>query len=358
MRQRFKAREFWLFAPFLLIIAGALYWQRIEQVSKPGAHGMYVSDFKVEPAPGYWQEQGYSHQVITTISHPWPRPKWWGQQFGMQLSLFPLHPEKFQSTIKGSKRDQYVEAGAVLTVKQNGKVAPYPKNQSSISYNVRFDGSGYVFEHRIKGSEIPTDLGAVTFRGLYRIADNGLLPIAREIRKAGETLPMKPNKNSGARLTAINATPFFVSQSSRSGGKVVKEDNCWVQFHLRDMKLPTTQTKSSAIAVYGIEIQDETGKIIRPYSTKGLTQGTMSGHFTATTPLPADEKLTGIDLDFDPQLKTKGRLILRGKVSFNWNWPINFEVTLPPRDQAQNSLSRTNAYSIPLWRDGKPVEVQ
>ena len=63
MRQRIKARELWLFAPFLLMGALAFYWARVEQVSAPGASKMFVSEFAFDPAPGYWQEKGYSHEV-------------------------------------------------------------------------------------------------------------------------------------------------------------------------------------------------------------------------------------------------------------------------------------------------------
>ena len=356
MKQRFKVRELWLLVPFLLLGAGAFYWQRLERVSAPDARGMHVSDFELKTAPGYWREKGYSHEAQITISHPWPRPKWWGTTGSVQSQCDPLHPEAPQRLIRGTTPADYMAPGAALTVVRDGKSVRWPDKYAAQSDGIGFRDNQYVVTQRLKLSAIPTQAGEVTFHGLYRIVGQPQISLKRGVRKAGQSLPMPNGKNPGARIVEINATPFVRATGTAPGGKTKKEDICWIQFQIQDLKSPLLPPQEARTVIYDVEVEDENGQIIRPYSTKGFTQGTMSDAKTKGETLAADQRRGGVGLNLDQVLPTTGRLTMRGKVSLDWEWPMSFEVTLPSRRSSQSFISEAGVYPIPLWRDGKPVE--
>ncbi len=356
MKLKFKARELWLFAPFLLIIAGAIYWARVEQVSRPGAGGMLVSDFKVEAAPGYWREKGYSHQVEVSVSHPWPRPKWWGQTGNISSRCDPLHPERPESLIGGTTLNQYLSPGGAITFVQDGRNIRWPDKDAILTTSGTFENDTYRFSHYIKLSEIPAKAGAITFHGLYRIVGQPQIALERAVRKAGETLPMATDKNPGAQLLAIDAKPFQVFNGATVRGKTSKEDDCRLNFRVRDLQATASQSNFGGFPVYDIELKDEKGVIISPYSTTGFSQGTSSGETSANANRAHNERVQGTVLMIDQRIKTTGRLTMSGKISLDQRWPLQFKVELPPRGGADTYVGKADDFPIPLWRDGKPIE--
>ena len=323
MKQRFRARELWLFAPFLLILAGAFYWARVEKVSKPGASGMFVSEFKVEAAPGYWQERGFSHQIVTTVSHPWPRPKWWGQHYGKDAHYVgpvdALAPEKSSGVKNGVMPAHILAEGIALTVERNGKAVPVTRETIDDSLHFRFDGKHYIFTNYVKLSSITPSQGAVTMRGACYIEGQPHFAFRDEIRKAGEILPMVPDKNPRAQLLEISAR---LSEDTRYQVDVLA-------LIRRDEGVGRNQI---LCPVYDLEIVDGIGKIY-PLPDNNIYVGLSAwggGYYREReNQLARNEFLRYFYLKKDGKGQMWPPLKLRGKISVNDAWPIPFEVKLP-----------------------------
>ena len=356
MKPKFRARELWLFAPFLLIGAAALYWGRVEQVSQPGASEMFVSDVRVEAAPGYYQEKGMSHRVTVTVSHRWPRPKWWNQHHGNIAGLDVLHPETPSVFARSPNAGDYLEGGEVLTIMRAGKNKQLPPRYGGNYLGVGFDGTNYVSTNYFDLALIPKEWGAVTLHGLYRVATRHQVALTREVRRAGATVPFAPNRDSQAQMLAIDASPFLPLTTSGPGTKPLVEDNCQFQITLRDLRSPQERAEGTTVSIYDLELQDETGKIYQPYLTPGFTQGGRGYSDEERAQWAPGEQKVAADVSLAPSFVTKGRLRLRGKVLLNYHWPLKFEVELPPRVLKPAPYNRANRFTIPLWREGKPIK--
>ena len=346
----------WLLAPFLLIAAAAFYWARVEQVSAPGARGMFVSSFQMRDAPGYWREKGYSHEVEVRLSHPWPPPKWWGDMGYIGSQCDPMHPEIPQTLRPGDKLADFMAPGGALTGTRNGRSVRFDAQGEQQIDQIVFEDNQYVIKHHVRLSEVPQAAGAVTFRGLYRIVGRPQIPIERVIRKAGQSLPMSKNKSAGVRLLAVDSTLFEVFTTNGKGGKNTYQDSWRVLFRLQDLASPPSTSETARLIVYDIEIEDEKKQMIREYSTTGFINGTSQAPDELIKALPADEKLAVSALSLEQSLKTTGRLTMRGKISLDYRWPLEFEVKLPRRDRPDLEPSRGDVYPIPLWRSGARVK--
>ena len=334
MRRRFKARELWLFAPFLLIIAAALYWGRVEQVSKPGASEMFVLDFKVEAAPDYWQERGWSHRVTVTLSHPWPRPRWWGYSYIVSNIIDPLHPEAKQSLSRGQKLSESFARGEALTVVRDGKMWRLPREYGGNAMSFQVVGNDYVSNGYFKLSSIPKEWGAVTFHGLYRIADQPQIAVERKIRVAGETLPPPQNRDAGARVVRVTVSSFAPSTGSNRGNGFVTENRGIVQVVFQRNAGLTGNVSRALTRIYDVEVVDAKGKIYQSnqkgkFRFQGVDSSAAGSKLRQE--LPQDEDVTSINVFLDLTFGPLHELTLRGKISVDEGWPIPFETALTPR---------------------------
>ena len=324
MRQRFKARELWLFAPFLLIIAGALYWARVEQVSGPNGSLMHVSEVKVEAAPGYWQEKGMSHRVTVTISHPWPRPKWWGQHFYYRQIEGVLHPETARLSALVRDPIQAVATGESFTVVRDGKTVQLPTEYIGEYPDFEFDGTNYVSANYLNLSALPQSWGAVDIYGLYRIAGEPQLSLKRQIWESGGTLKVTPDKNPHAQLIKTTIEPFYILKSGNT-----LYDSCSINFFVRHFDVPVGQ--SADFRIYDVELHDKNGKIYRDVGSSifGVTQ--FVPVVAEGTKLREDEDAKGLSISINRFFALTDDLKIKGKISADDHWPLSFEVKLPPR---------------------------
>ena len=154
MRQRFRARELWLLVPFLLIGAAAFYWGQQEKVEALKPQGMFVSDFRVEPAPGAQQEVGMSHRVTVTVSHSLPKPTWWGGPVTTFATIDALQADKPHPLSAGQTAAQYPALGNAITIVRDGKTKKLPPKYGTDFMDFRFDGTNYVSVNYVNGSDI------------------------------------------------------------------------------------------------------------------------------------------------------------------------------------------------------------
>ncbi len=352
MKQRLRARELWLLAPFLLIGALAFYWQRAEQrgdqIGAPLARAMVVSDVKIEAAPGYYQSQGYSHRVTVKVSHPWPRPKWWGQNYPVGTLIDPLKPGQAIAASRLYTPAQHKAKGETLTFVRGGKQREVPAKYLGRYYDFRFDGTDYISVNYFGLSALPADWGAIQLHGLYRLGAQHQVGFEREIRRAGETLNVVPDKNPGARLARVYASDFHTIQEGVMGAKPIVQDQCSVLFAVDQFQPPLVAGEQVGVALHDLELQDATGKTFDVNSTPGLDTTWSFGVIDSDNPPRAEEKNVVVSFEFAPTLATRGRLRLRGTVSVGDRWPIPFEVTLPPRVIRAPKEGGNGALSNPL----------
>ncbi len=334
MRQRFKARELWLFAPFLLIGALAFWWQGREARPKPQPRSMYVSDFKAESAPGYWQERGFSHQVTVTISPGWPRPEWTNDCCNGNGPADPLHPEALLSSIASlplGRRKQTAWTGGVLTTTRNGIAVRQTKvgEERTTKYSVDEDGN-YVFVSFVRLNSVPSEAGAVKFRGLYSLAGLAPLKIEREIRKAGETMPSSNDRTTGGQIIKVVVDPF-VNLNDPSRRDIAMREEAEVHIIYRRQKNDNFKSALSSSRIYDVEIVDEKGNIHR-YNRKGNFDFEDVGWSAAERKLKKQlvegEDVNSLSVHLDSLFKARHKLTLRGKISVNENWPLKFETPL------------------------------
>lgn len=345
MKPKIKMRELWLFAPFLLIIAGAFYWQRVERVSKPGASGMYVSGFEIEAAPGYYQEQGITHFTTVKVAHFWPRPRWWGNFSNRNFPLDPLHPATLNSVPPDLPREKLDASGAVLTLKSAPHNIVWPKGNRPMNSWPSFVEGEYIYNYSLRADELPAPPQALDFRGVYRLAGSEPLTVTRSLGKSGETLSTKVDKSPGGQLISIDALPFFESTSYPRGKTPIVSDICYVYFLARTSEA-NDKHKAPALQIYDLLVRDEKSKIYRDYAPKGFSLG-YGGASTSIekAQLRPNEVLTFVAVNIERATPTAGELTLSGKVSISQHWPIPFRIKLAPR-----ALSGRENTGIPEWR--------
>ena len=334
MKQRFRARELWLFAPFLLILAGAFYWARVEKVSKPGASGMFVSEFKVEAAPGYWQERGFSHRVTVTISPGYPRPAWAKTCCESNGPADPLHPETLQSSIASlrlNRRKETAWSGGVLTtMRQKIEVRQTKAGEERSTKYYLDDDDNYVFVNFVRLNSVPSKAGAVKFRGLYSLASLPPLEVERVVRKAGETMPSSDDRTTGGQIIKVVVDPF-VNLNDPSRTDIAMREEAEVHIIYRRQKNDNFKSALSSSRIYDVEIVDEKGNVHR-YNRKGNFDFEDVGWSAAERKLKKQlvegEEVNSLSVHLDSLFKARHKLTLRGKISVNENWPLKFETPL------------------------------
>ena len=353
MRQRFRARELWLFAPFLLIIAGALYWARIEKVEPPNAQGIYVSEFKVEPSPGFWQAEGFSHQVTVKLFYKGSRPKWWGNPTKYQNPIGAFDSKDF--FVGAGKNDpaHALAFGSTLTYQRAGKTRAWAPPNGTTTLSMRFVDDHYVFVHQVSLAQAPQKLGEIGFRGLYVIGDQEPFVVSRTLRAAGETLPPTPATSTGIKLLKVDATPFFAINGTGRNGKKQTTANCHIRLTVRDFDAPPANEKLPGLMFSEIEVGDESVKKLETNTGNGMDWG-VSEDGKSQKPLNGQRQGV-LFVEVAPNFKTTGRLKLRGKISIGARKPVPFAVTLPPRSSKPQVAGSFDSFEIPLWRAGCAV---
>lgn len=320
----------WLLLPILLIGAVALYFGRVEEVSKSQAPGIFVSDFQVEPAPGFYQAKGLSHRVTVTLDYGGPKPKWWGVGPNNIIGIDALHPENKMRIPGGQTPTQLLMIGEAITVKRAGKTKRLPGKYGGNTVDFRFDGAHYISVNYLGLGAIPKEWGAVTLHGLYRIKGQPQLLLKRQVRAAGQSLALAPNKNPGARVAKVTTSPFRSVMARSLTGANVRQDETRVEVQIirtRPSALPANEQRVTC----EVEMTDEKGVVYQPYSTPGFMMSwssTMNQGSSGVSPVIQGQSL---GLGLEPSLHTTGRLKLHGKVSVDEGWPLPFEVDLPPR---------------------------
>ncbi len=371
MKPRIQARELWLLLPFLGIGAFAFYLQRQEGVGASDAQGLRVSDFRVETAPGYWREKGYSHRVSVAVARGWRRPAWWGQCCDNSAHNDALHPQRFPD-LGGALASETIVTGGTLTFGQGARRHEWPAPDASLGAGAgaperhKFSDDQYHFEQFVKLSAVPQNAGAVSFRGLYNLADSSNLTLDRLVRAPGQIVTMNPDRAPGAAIVEASATPFFRVLAPAPGRPKSGQDKCQIGVIVRDMtasaassQTPSSQTPSSQTAraeFSDIELHDAHGTIYPP-PAGGMKPAPAGGPSFVYNRAPgAGEQKLSFALWMNRNFVGPDRLWMRGKISLDERWPLVFDFPLPPRSQAVVLAPASGPYSIALWRDGRPVK--
>ena len=353
MRQRFRARELWLLAPFLLIIAGAFYWARLEKVEPPNSQGIIVSDFKVEPSPGFWQNEGFSHQVTVKLSYKGSRPKWWGDATKYKNPIGAFDTKDF--FVGRGKNDpaHALAFGSTLTYQRDGKTMAWAPSEQEITLDERFLDDHYVFIHQVSLVRAPQTLGEIGFRGLYVIGEQEPFVVTRTLRVAGETVPTPVATGAGIKLLRVDATPFFSMNSIGRNGKKQTNDMCYIRLTVRDFDAPPANEKLPNLMFSEIELGDESAERLATNTGNGIDWGASEN---GKSQKPLNGQRQGVlFVEVAPNFQTSGRLELRGKLSIGKRKPVSFGVTLPPRPSKPQVAGGFDNFAIPLWRNGRAV---
>ena len=215
--------------------------------------------------------------------------------------------------------DYILAEGIALMVNREGKMVPLPGELVDDSMRFTFDGRDYVFRNNVKLSSIPQSQGAITMQGACYIEGQPYFAFRDEIRKAGEVLPMVPDKNPRAQLLEISAqlsedTPYQIDV---------------LALIRRDEGIGRNQI---LCPIYDLQIVDGIGKI-HPLPDNNIYVGlsAWSGGFyrEREKQLTKNELFRYFYLNKDGKEQLTPPLKLRGKISVNDAWPIPFEVKLP-----------------------------
>ena len=353
MRQRFKARELWLFVPLLLIGALAFVWMKQEKIEPPNSQGVTVSDFKVEPSPGFWQAEGFSHQVTVTLFYKGSRPKWWNNATKYKNPVGAMVTKDFFAGRGKNDPAHALAFGSTLTYQSNGKTLAWAPPQQQITLNERFVDDHYVFVHQVSLAQAPQKLGEIGFRGLYVIGEQEPFVVTRTLRAAGETVPPTAATGTGLKLLRVDATRFYRMISAARNGKSQTKETCYIRFTVRDFDAPLASEELPTLMFSDIELGDESVKQFETNTGNGIDWG-WSGD-------GKDQKLMNgqrngvLFVELAPNFKTSGRIKLRGKISIGERKPLAFEVTLPPCPTNPLGADNYGDFSVPLWRNGREV---
>lgn len=327
MKQRFKARELWLFAPFLLFgVAALLYW-RWEQVTPTDKRGMYVSKIERTPATAREVSLDMSHYVTVTLSHSWPKPRWWGEKSLKQWILDPLAPEKPPIPYDASTFDTMIAGGATLTAREGGKIKRFDGNFRPMPGYISIDGSNYVVKHPVSLHKVPPNLGAVEFRGIYQMTGTQVRQISRVVRAAGEKFP-PTDKDPGARVVSIAATPWKKEHVIGMNNVPEIYDSISIVLILKHTKSVAQTAKKNKVSASINGVDDEANSNI------GYTLGLSRPQDEPKISLKPNQSSTVFYLSLDERDKTRGRVIIKGKASADDRWPLSFELKLPSRPAA------------------------
>ncbi len=350
MKPKFKARELWLFAPFLLIGGLAFVWQRAGKVSSPTDYWTTTSTVKVEAAPGYYQEQGKLHRVTVTLSHPWPRPRWWGKSYSLVTGLDPTDVERSAlrplGQVGGLGEARAVRSGALFSTRDAKNAVTIPPKQGILNATPRFNGDKCTFDYYINLNSIAVPPQPLTLRGAYIFGGSSPVKIEKLIRKAGEKWSFEVDKSPGADLLSVNAASRFYQSSRHAVGKPVEYTDFTSIFFLLRPELAVTDesNKQNFVRIYDLEIRDEKGRKYREYKPYGVFFSETNFIKPAANQVHSGEILYQLSTEIDNKIPTSGALTLTGKISVAEHWPLLFKIKLPSRKSATPSWSHEETW--------------
>lgn len=325
MPRHLSSREIALvLVPSLLLGGFAWYQHRIEQISGPGAHGIFISNFEVVPeTKGLYQSRGITHHIVFTVDHPWPRPRWWGMQDASKgvcrVLRDPLQPNGDKltrsrpSSLAFDPENTILFGGAVTTA--NGSTL---HTWSHPDFAGTFENGHYVFDFKTNLTKIPLEAGAVTYHGLCRIAGDKSLRVDRVIREVGQKTQAIAKDTAGATLS-VTAKPFMTFSNS-------PDSECEVNFLISH---PVTENgKGISVEDYDYYITDAKGKRMKIENIDGKPIIYGGGQTSQVSPTQSKYY---IGISITPLCTSPEPLTLSGKISVNEHWPIPFSVRLPKR---------------------------
>lgn len=363
MKQRFRARELWLFAPFLLMSALTLCFGIAERACAQDASGVTISDVKIGTTSGLSQSHGWTRQITMKVSHSDPKPKWWGGWLSPRINLDPVdfdHP-KFPPYDPASKNSiaggsELIAGGGELLVKSGEKSVIWRPKDFSTNFSVDYDGTNYIFKHSLKNSELDKARGEITFRGIYRIADEAPFEVTSVIRRADEVLAPVPDKNTAGQLLSVDAVPFYRRTDTLINLTTVDYDECLVYFLVRRDTVKDKKNHYQRVQVHDLEVRDQEGKIYRDDKPEGFGFAYGAATYSTTEDpwrpfkgeqLRPDEALIFISVRIDPTTLTSGDLTLSGNVSIDSHWPIPFETKLLSRTLSKRGHAYDHDWTRP-----------
>jgi len=320
MKRPLKARE----VAFVLLPALALggfgwYQWRVEQVSDGRA--MFVSSVQLLPETrGSYQATGTTHRLVGTVDHPWPRPRWWGKPYSMSAITDGLASnDDLRHVCVGVRPEECLSFGHSLTTTASGRKEYKVQGTTNWAPSNTFEDGHYIFTHELAVANAPTNQGAITFHGLYRIAGQKPIRVTRTVRKAGEVIPFKPNNKPDGRVLSILAMPFPKRMGEPTGEQ-------WADVIFSITSTPAGHRVSSSIG--HLQLRDAAGKVFNSYDTPGF-----SNAWGDATNRKVNDGISKplVALRLSNSLKTTNPLTLSGTVSIDDGWPIPFSVRLPPR---------------------------
>lgn len=201
MKPRFRFKELLLLLPVLGFMGGAFYWRRVEKVSDPNGSEMFVEKVEVKTASGTKREGGDSHDLVVTIDHPWPKPRFWNTCCNIHGGLTSLKkPIRIEGHIPGDKPENYISSLGEVIWTHDGKNEVLKQNWGKLSIgSARLQDGKYVFTHSLALQKANSQ-GEITFHGAYVIAGRPALEIRRVIRKSGQELLFDESRDTGERL--------------------------------------------------------------------------------------------------------------------------------------------------------------
>ena len=336
MKPKFKARELWLLAPFVLLGAGALYRQRLEKVAPIHAPGFHLEKFRMERASPYLASQGYSHKLTLTFYDSTPFTLGPGNtitQGGGNDALHPYAPFYYPQT-PAQMRNQ-LTGGQALTVASQ---PPNQKEHSQMAPDFVWKDHQCVITQYLRLDSVPRDKGAVTFHSAYWILGRPVFVVKRVVRAANAPAPPPVDHTPGAKIVQVVATPFRASPCGPGSKPGCLQDEVEVDVAFRRVRALSPAKDKQRIAIDNIAIIDNQNRIYRP---DWMTNFSVAVPFKSPTldalksQVAPDNSVAGVTPQLYQSFQTKGRLTLRATLSVDGRWPIPFEVALPPRPAAK-----------------------
>lgn len=182
---------------------------------------------------------------------------------------------------------------------------------------------------------VPRGQGAVTYNGAYWILGRPVFVIKRMVRAANAPVPPPVDREPHAKIIKVVAEPFEVETYGPSSKKGNQRDSEEVKVIFRRRGGAVAEA-DKVIEINNLEIHD----------AARLYRQDITGNFSVVYPMDSEankrlkrqlapgEALAGVEVRLDEKLKTTGRLKLRGTLSVDNNWPMPFELDLPPRPAA------------------------
>ncbi len=324
MKQRIKARELWLFAPFLLFgVAALLYW-RWEQVTPKDKRGFYVSKIERRPATARDESNHISHHVTVTLSHSWPRPLWWGEIPQEPYLLDPLQPSKPATPYYGPQSDKSFASGGLPTGVRGGKEVNVGSLGTLPPGIMSFDGKNYKVEHGLSLREASQGAGDVVFKGLYRFKNSDLVRAQKVVRAKGEQFP-PIDKKSGLRIVAVRFSPWKKRTELQMNNKMGKSDILVVKIIVEHTPPLTSGAAKPKIKGQVDSVEDERRSNFSRITGIPFLDDVPAGE------LKPNQSGKSFHYWLDEKEKTEGRLVIKGELWRGDRWPLSFEFKLPPR---------------------------